>query len=143
METLHDLAQATGGRILPARRIQDAAVAALGRIVTDSRQVESGDVFWALRDRTTTGPVSSTRPFAAVRKASSFREWKPSPTDGWILKVDDTQRALEQWARWKRRHFTGIVIAVTGSVGKTTTRQMIHYRVAEPLAGNGQPAKLQ
>ena len=73
METLYDLAQATGGRILPHSRIQDAAVIALGRIVTDSRQVEPDDIFWALRDRTTTGPVSSTRLFAAVRKAPLLR----------------------------------------------------------------------
>ena len=61
------------------------------------------------------------------------------PEDGWILNVDDTQRALEQWARWKRRRFTGIVIAVTGSVGKTTTRQMIHTVLQSRLQGTASP----
>ena len=100
-----------------------------------SRTISSG----RSRDRTTTGPASSMRPFAAGRKASLFRHWKRSPTDGWILNVDDTQRALEQWARWKRRHFTGIVIGVTGSVGKTTTRQMIHTVLQSRLKGTASP----
>ena len=52
METLHDLAQATGGRILPPQRMQDAASTALGRIVTDSRQVAPDDIFWALLNST-------------------------------------------------------------------------------------------
>ena len=91
------------------------------------------------RDRTTTGPVSSTRRFAAARKASWFRRVETDPDQGWILNVDDTQRALEQWARWKRRHFTGIVIGVTGSVGKTTTRQMIHTVLQSRLKGTASP----
>ena len=138
METLFDLAQTTGGRILPPRRIQDAARTALGRIVTDSRQVESNDVFWALWDRITTGPVSSMRPFAAAQGAV-VPPLESIPDDGWILNVDDTQRALEQWARWKRRRFTGIVIGVTGSVGKTTTRQMIHTVLQGRLKGTASP----
>ena len=79
METLHDLAQATGGRILPAHRIQDAALAALGRIVTDSRQVEPGDISGHSRDRTMTGPVSSMRHIAAVRRRRRFAPRNRSP----------------------------------------------------------------
>ena len=62
-----------------------------------------------------------------------------APEGGWIVDVDDTQRALEQWARWKRRRFTGIVIGVTGSVGKTTARQMIHTVLQSRLKGTASP----
>ena len=80
METLHDLAQTTGGRILPPHRIQDAAVTALGRIVTDSRQVESERyLLGPVRAKTTTASVSSMRPFAAVPKVRLSRAWKPFP----------------------------------------------------------------
>ena len=139
METLHDLAQATGGRILPERRIQDAAVAALGRIVTDSRQVEPGDIFWALRGPNYDGACFIHEAFRRGAQGVVVSPLETTAEDGWILNVDDTQRALEQWARWKRRHFTGIVIAVTGSVGKTTTRQMIHCALQGRLTGTASP----
>jgi UDP-N-acetylmuramoyl-tripeptide--D-alanyl-D-alanine ligase len=139
METLHDLAQATGGRILPASRIQDAARAALGRIVTDSRQVEPGDIFWALSGPNYDGACFVHEALRRRAQGVVASRIETVPEDGWILKVDDTQRALEQWARWKRRHFTGIVIAVTGSVGKTTTRQMIHCVLQGRLKGTASP----
>ena len=44
-----------------------------------------------------------------------------------------------QWAKWKRRQFTGIVIGVTGSVGKTTTRHMIHTVLQSRLKGTASP----
>jgi UDP-N-acetylmuramoyl-tripeptide--D-alanyl-D-alanine ligase len=138
MVTLYDLAQATGGRILPPHRIQDAAVTALGRIVTDSRQVESDDVFWAIQ-----GPNYDGACFIeeAYRRGAQGVVSRIGciPEDGWLLNVDDAQRALEQWARWKRRRFTGIVIGVTGSVGKTTTRQMIHTVLRCRLQGTASP----
>ena len=61
------------------------------------------------------------------------------PDDHWAVRVDDTQQALWAWARWKRRQFTGTVIAVTGSAGKTTTRQMIHTVLQSRLRGTASP----
>jgi UDP-N-acetylmuramoyl-tripeptide--D-alanyl-D-alanine ligase len=139
METLHDLAQATGGRILPADRIQDAACAALGRIVTDSRQVEPGDIFWALSGPNYDGACFIEEALRRRAQGVVAARRETAPEKGWILNVDDTQRALEQWARWKRRQFTGNVIAVTGSVGKTTTRQMIHCVLQGRLKGTASP----
>ena len=67
MDSLHDLTQATGGRILPASRIRDSRTVALGQIVTDSRQMRSGDVFWALQ-----GSESSRR-YCFLNEA--FLQW--------------------------------------------------------------------
>ena len=61
------------------------------------------------------------------------------PADRWALIVPDTYQALTQWAAWRRRHFTGTVIAVTGSVGKTTTRQMIHTVLQSRFTGTASP----
>jgi UDP-N-acetylmuramoyl-tripeptide--D-alanyl-D-alanine ligase len=61
------------------------------------------------------------------------------PEGRWAVQVDDTQQALRQWAQWKRRQFTGTAIAVTGSVGKTTTRQMIHTVLQTRLVGTASP----
>jgi UDP-N-acetylmuramoyl-tripeptide--D-alanyl-D-alanine ligase len=139
METLHDLAQTTSGRILPPHRIQDAAATALGRIVTDSRQVSSNDIFWAIAGPNYDGACFIHEAFHRGAQGAVVSRVETIPAEGWILNVDDTQRALEQWARWKRRRFTGIVIGVTGSVGKTTTRQMIHTVLESRLKGTASP----
>ncbi len=139
METLHDLVQTTAGRILPAHRIQDAAAVALGRMVADSRKVESGDVFWALSGPNYDGAYFIHEALRRGAQGVVASQNETVPADGWILNVDDTQRALEQWARWKRRRFTGIVIGVTGSVGKTTARQMIHTVLQGRLKGTASP----
>jgi UDP-N-acetylmuramoyl-tripeptide--D-alanyl-D-alanine ligase len=139
METLFDLAHATGGRILPTRRIKDAAATALGRIVTDSRQIESDDVFWALSGPNYDGASFVHDAFRRGAQGAVVSRPDAGLDDGWLLNVDDTQRALEQWAKWKRRKFTGIVIAVTGSAGKTTTRQMIHTVLQSRLQGTASP----
>ena len=49
MMTLDDLQQAIGGQWLAAPPTRDAAAQRLGRVTIHSRQVEQGEVFWALR----------------------------------------------------------------------------------------------
>jgi UDP-N-acetylmuramoyl-tripeptide--D-alanyl-D-alanine ligase len=61
------------------------------------------------------------------------------PPYHWALHVEDTYKALVDFASWKRRQFTGTMIAVTGSVGKTTTRQMIHTVLKTRLSGAVSP----
>ncbi len=139
MDTVHDLAKATSGRILPTRRIHDAATAAVGRIVSDSRQVSPGDVFWALQGPNYDGDCFLSDAFSRGAQGAVAARIEDPPENGWVLQVDDTQQALEQWARCKRRRFTGSVIAVTGSVGKTTTRQMIHTVLQSRLKGTASP----
>ena len=47
--------------------------------------------------------------------------------------------ALVTWAAWRRTQFNGTVIAVTGSAGKTTTRQMIHTLLQVSQRGIASP----
>ena len=93
---------------------------------TDSRQVEPGDVFWALRGPHHDGGEFVAEAFERGAAGAVVAAPVDVPPDAGPIRVDDTHAALRQWAAWKRRQFTGTVIAVTGSVGKTTTRQMIH-----------------
>ena len=57
----------------------------------------------------------------------------------WIVRVEDTHRALNDWARWRRRQFAGTLIGVTGSAGKSTTREMIHAVLQSQLRGTASP----
>ena len=160
-ETLHDLEQATLGRLLlegagargHLKGCPDAA-APLGRIVADSRQIEPGDVFWALA-----GANHEATSFVeeALRRGAAGAVVPPDtqerlgdwpgldaaapgrPQFRWLLEVEDTYRALLQWASWKRERFTGTLVAVAGGVGKTTARQMIHAVLASRLSGTACP----
>ena len=93
MDTLYDLAQTIGGRILPASRIADARGIALGQIVSDSRQVESGNVFWALEGANYEGDCFVHEAFRRGAQGAIASRIEEVPDDGWALQVDDTQQA--------------------------------------------------
>jgi len=138
--TLQDLQQTIGGRLLtPKTRTPDEQGTPLGKIVTDSRLVEPGDVFWALRGLQHDGADFAQEAFNRKAAGVVVQKTVKAPSDCWVLVVDDTQRALRNWAAWRRRQFKGTLIAVTGSVGKTTTRQMIHAVLRTRLKGAASP----
>jgi UDP-N-acetylmuramoyl-tripeptide--D-alanyl-D-alanine ligase len=102
---------------------------ALGRVFnavcTDSRRIEPGCLFIALR-----GPRHDAHDFAAgaiERGAGAVLvERIPAGVDATrVLRVADTLRALGDLAAWTRRRWGGTVVALTGSNGKTTTKEML------------------
>lgn len=140
MATLGDLQKAIGGVWKAAEGVAwNPDVAKLGRIVTDSRQIEPGEVFWALAGKTYDGADFASQAFERGAAGAVTARQVETPSDRWLLTVADTQDALEQWAAWHRRTFSGRVIAVTGSVGKTTTRQMIHTILGSRWKGTTSP----
>jgi len=140
MSTLGELQKTIGGTLQPGLDAEcDASAQRLGRIVADSRQVEPGDVFWALVGPNHDGADFAGEAFARGAIGVVAARTVEAPSDRWVLSVDDSQRALNQWAKARRGCFTGTVIAVTGSVGKTTTRQMIHTVLKARLAGTASP----
>jgi UDP-N-acetylmuramoyl-tripeptide--D-alanyl-D-alanine ligase len=138
MTTLDQLRQATGGVLVGSGPARPETVA-LGRVVIDSRQVEPGDVFWALRGSSRHGIEFLGDAFRRGAVAAVVDRRCDARDGHWILRVDDAGEALRRAARWNRRRMTGTVIAVTGSVGKTTARQMIHTVLGAKLRGSASP----
>jgi len=143
MNTVGDLRTAIDGRLLtqPGGEQLAARFAAMpvGPITTDSRRVEQGDVFWALRGSNHDGANFAVEAFSRGAVGAVVDRQIDVPEDNWAVAVDDTHQALRQWAAHKRRHFAGTVIGVTGSVGKTTARQMIHSVLQVRLNGSASP----
>ena len=102
--------------------------AALERIVegvtSDSREVGPGMLFIPLKG----SHVDGHDFMAACIKAgavANFSEREPAPQEQPAIVVDSTVRATGALAAWYRARFDIPVIGVTGSVGKTTTKEMI------------------
>jgi len=99
----------------------------VGRVCTDSRQVQPGDLFVALAGDTFDGHNFLAE--AAQKKAGAVmveRAKAPTPTGNCaVVAVEHTRRALGQMAARYRRDFTLPIIAVGGSNGKTTTKELI------------------
>lgn len=139
--TLNDLMCLSSGSWMPAAPSTEQLRAPLGRVVIDSREVTPGDVFWALPgtrrhgadfsgDARRRGAACIVTSRTANHGQSILSEILPesrplTPDPCAILLVDDAFQVLWRVAAEQRRRFSGRVVAVTGSVGKTTTREMI------------------
>ena len=95
-------------------------------IVTDTRKIKPGDIFFALK-----GPNFNGNHFAeqalAAGAAYAVVDEEINPGDERIIKIEDTLLTLQQLAKQHREQFSHIpFIAITGSNGKTTTKELIH-----------------
>jgi len=98
-------------------------------VSTDSRGVRAGEIFFALTGRRCDGHDFVRDALARGAAAAVVsRSVSVDPADRErVIRVADTLRALGDSARAYRRAWRGVVVAVTGSNGKTTTREMIHH----------------
>jgi len=97
-------------------------------ISTDSREIIPGQFFWALQGERYDGHDFVKQ---AVEKGASgivikkgFGPEIPTGRDLVVIAVEDTLRALGDLAGWWRHQHNVRVAAITGSVGKTTTKEM-------------------
>ena len=132
--SLNSLATATRGELIGG---QHADVRA-GRVVIDSRLIKPGDLFWALRGEQHDGHdfLAEARQRGASAAVVQFDRldqaqavWQSASEHGSVpplIVVEDTLTALAEYAHWHRPKHEALVIGITGSFGKTTTREMIH-----------------
>ncbi|MDZ7957960.1 MAG: UDP-N-acetylmuramoyl-tripeptide--D-alanyl-D-alanine ligase [Aulosira sp. DedQUE10] len=102
-----------------------AALAQLGsNIQTDTRIIKPGEVFVALRGEKFDGHefVATAIAKGAIAAIVDFAYESPGFP---VLQVKNTLEAYQKIARWWRDRFQIPVIGVTGSVGKTTTKELI------------------
>lgn len=94
------------------------------RISTDSRNINPGCVFFALKGDNFNGNAYAMQ---ALEKGASFAviDEPAVATDSRCLLVDDVLSALQHLARHHREQLTIPVIAITGSNGKTTTKELL------------------
>lgn len=122
--TADAIAVATGGRVL-----RKGPCAPARRVVTDSREVGPGDCFVALRGANKDGHAFVADALACGAAGVVVAQLPvplPVPRGRFVVEVDDTGRALLAMAAcWRRAHPRARVIGITGSCGKTSTKNML------------------
>ena len=133
--TIADLVAATGASLLceGSGRVD-------GEVVIDSRQVQTGSVFVAFAGERVDGNAYA---LAAVRAGAGAVVLSADPAEGLVdlaselgcailrAEGDDCEEFLLRLAaEWVRRHPQWLVVGVTGSVGKTTTKDMLRAGIS-------------
>jgi UDP-N-acetylmuramoyl-tripeptide--D-alanyl-D-alanine ligase len=94
-------------------------------ISIDTRSLLPGDLFFAIKGERTDGHDYIGQAFAAGAALAIVRSGFDGAADGPLLRVADTLEALNLLARAGRARSGARIIAVTGSVGKTGTKEML------------------
>lgn len=118
--TVKDALIASGGVLVGSAQPGDG----INDIIIDSRKVKKGDMFVAYRGENTDGHeyISKALDMGAV---CCLAEYSPAGETRGVIVVDDVQKALESIMRAYREKINIPVIGITGSVGKTTAKEMI------------------
>ncbi|MBW4474480.1 MAG: UDP-N-acetylmuramoyl-tripeptide--D-alanyl-D-alanine ligase [Stenomitos rutilans HA7619-LM2] len=102
-------------------------------LTTDTRALQAGEVFLALRGETFDGhafvsQAAAKGAIAAIVDERFLSNAQDATRQGLqipLLPVADTLQAYQAIGQWWRSQFTIPIIAITGSVGKTTTKELI------------------
>ena len=94
-------------------------------VQTDTRKLQPGDLFFALKGPNFNGnkfaqeALNAGAVFVVIDEAAGFKDIR-------LISTGDALQTLQQLAKYHRQQFTIPFIAITGSNGKTTTKELIH-----------------
>ena len=121
-------AEALGGQLLVAGKAAD-----LKRVSTDTRRIKRGDAFIGLNGTHFKGSrfageaLKSGAALVAVEKAGDSEKRLAAAKGAALVQVEDGREALWRAAREQRRIYEGLVVGVTGSNGKTGSKELLGY----------------
>lgn len=116
----------TSAEAAAATRGKASAEFTAGGVSIDTRTLQKGDLFVALKGDKLDGHNYIDAAFAAGASAVMVSKgYDVSKAKGPVLVVDDTMTGMEDLARAARARCKGKIIGVAGSVGKTGTKEML------------------
>ena len=123
-----EVVEATRGRLL-----HGSNDTVFRQMFTDSREVKPGGLFVALRGEQHDGHVFI--PQAVERGATGILCERPpqGADDAAVIQVEDTRQALFDIAAQRLQHQSVPIVAITGSAGKTTTKDLIAHVLGRRL----------
>lgn len=130
--TLINIANACNGRLhLYNPSVEDGTVTAATSVVIDSRKIEKGGIFVATRGERVDGHSFIPKVWdegalcVICEEELSESKFVPAGIHGNYIVVEDSFKALRDIAEYYRNLLDITVVGVTGSVGKTSTKEMI------------------
>lgn len=122
--SIQEIVKATQGRLIG--KTPDISFISPHQICTDTRNLQKGDLFVALVGKKFDGHqfVEESREKGACGAIVSEPIYR-SLRDFFLIRVKESLRALQELARYYQRRLSLPLIAVTGSNGKTTVKEMI------------------
>ncbi len=99
-------------------------------VVMDSRKIEPGNLFVAIKGERVDGHDFLNQVFEKGAYAAVV-DHVPKGVTGTCIVVKDTVKALQDIAEWYRRSLDVKVIGITGSVGKTSTKEVVASVLSE------------
>lgn len=121
---LKDVLAGTGGELRGAV----PSGLAFTRFHRDARRIQPGDLYIAVKGERFDGsdftPDAAANGAAAAIVSRAWADAHGSPSLPLIV-VDDTNVALQRWAKWRRDRIDVTVVGVTGSIGKTSAKESI------------------
>jgi UDP-N-acetylmuramoyl-tripeptide--D-alanyl-D-alanine ligase len=119
--TAGEIEASTGGKLIFGDR-----GAFIGGISIDSRTLHPGDLFFAIRGDVNDGhkyiPSAISKGALGAVVDAAYEIPENYPSDRILIRVIDTHQALKDLAAEVRRQWAGSLVAITGSMGKTTTK---------------------
>ena len=135
--TLTEIALACGGQYVGGEELKNAAVSSIER---DSRSIKEGSLFLAIKGERVDGHDFIEKCYESGAICALCEKAPQNASKSYIL-VDDTLKAVKKIAKAYRELFDIPIVGISGSVGKTSTKEMIaavlssKYRVHK-TAGN-------
>ncbi|MFN2746718.1 MULTISPECIES: UDP-N-acetylmuramoyl-tripeptide--D-alanyl-D-alanine ligase [unclassified Bacillus (in: firmicutes)] len=121
--TVKEMAEMAGGRLLD----ENFGGRLVKGVSTDSRKLATDQLFIPLTGERFNGHAFVEQAFREGVAAVLWNRSEPNPPEGKaVIIVDDTLEALQNLAKAYRHQLDVKVVGVTGSNGKTTTKDMIH-----------------
>ena len=119
---IRDIVEAVNGRLLCGDM-----ETSLRHISIDSRTMKGDDLFVPLIGEKADAHRFLSQAFenAAAASLTSEHDTCPEGITGALIRVEDTKKALQDIGRYIRSRLSLPLVGITGSVGKTTTREMI------------------
>ena len=119
--TLKEILKITKGKIISGKK-ENIEV---GKISIDSRTIEKNDIFITLQGRKTNG-IKYIKDVLGKASIIITNKRIKSNAETPIIRVRNTKKALRQIGKYNRKKYIDKpLIAITGSVGKTTTKELI------------------
>jgi len=101
------------------------------KVSTDSRKIEDGAVFFALKGENFDANDFALQVAEEGKASLVVADRNDLPKHERILIVDDTLKALQQLAQYHRQQMKATVIGITGTNGKTTTKELVSAVLAK------------